>query len=144
MKDFDVARFANAKNDASKCQQYSGSMANLCQGPVRHTCAHDTTANGINMAEIESIDRLNDMLMVEKSLSQFIHPSERFGDIFTDIGAWHRERDDVAFEPMLYDKLILNVKKRIQSLNSYDNSESIATCDLFSCPSHCALLKNSK
>lgn len=102
-------------------------MTQPCQGPVRHTFAHDSTANSINIAEIGPIDRQNDMLMVEKSLSQFIHPSEKFDDIFTDIGAWHRERDDEPFESMWYDKLISNVKNRIQSLNLYHNSESFAS-----------------
>lgn len=54
--------------------------------------------------------------MVERSLSQFIHPTERFGDIFTKMGAWHR--DDVPFEPVLYENVISNAKKRIDALNS--------------------------
>lgn len=119
--DFDSARFTDAKNSASNWRQpCQGPRSKIANDPPQHTFANGKTVNGINNdAEIGPIDRRNDMLMVEKSLSQFIHPTERFGDIFTDVeaGAWHC--GGVPFgESLPYGKVISNIKRRIDASNS--------------------------
>lgn len=82
----------------------------------------------MNDADFRPIDRQYDMLMVERSLTQFIHPTERFCYIFPNVGACHH--NDVPFEPVLYENVISNAKKRIDALkSSHKTSQMVARVD---------------